>query len=113
METLETAEVTANSGVANDFRGKSKKRPVTLLSAEVWQQVCDELNVDIPWTTRRSNLLVAGVTMPQRPGDIIQVGDVRLQVMQEVDPCFRMDEQCAGLKAALAPQWRGASVVSF
>ena len=25
----------------------------------------------------------------------------------EVDPCFRMDEQVEGLKAALTPDWRG------
>jgi len=40
-------------------------------------------------------------------GDIIHVGEVQLQVTQEVNPCFRMDEQCPGLKDRLTPDWRG------
>ena len=107
METLDHADVSVTSGVASDFRGASKKRAVTVLAADVWKDVYAELGATIPWTTRRSNFLVDGIDLPRRAGDIITVGDVRLQVTQEVDPCFRMDEQWPGLKAALTPEWRG------
>ena len=107
METLESAEVREESGVANDFRGKPGKRQVTLVSASAWAAVCEELGQEIPWTTRRANFLIEGVNFPKRTGDVIEVGGVRLLVTMEVDPCSRMEEQVAGLKQAMTPDWRG------
>jgi MOSC domain-containing protein YiiM len=107
MQLIEKARVSENTGVANDFRGKSRNRKVTVLSARAWAEVCSDLGAEIPWTTRRSNLLVDDIELPRRTGDIIQVGEVRLKVSLEINPCSRMDEQVAGLSAALAPDWRG------
>ena len=107
MQTLERAEISTETGVADDFRGKPGDRQVTLISADVWENVCAELEQEIPWTTRRSNLLVEGVDLPRSAGPIIGIGDVRLEVTMEVDPCSRMDEQCPGLRDVLKPDWRG------
>lgn len=107
METLESAEIGEDTGVANDFRGKPGPRQVTLLSAEAWENVCAQLGKDLPWTTRRANLLVDGLELPRKAGDIIVIGAARLLVTMETDPCSRMEEQCAGLKAALEPDWNG------
>lgn len=107
METLEQAEVSEQTGVAKDFRGKPGKRTVTILSARAWREVCAELGQDIPWTARRANLLVDDIDLPNSEGACIEIGDVRLQVTMEVDPCFRMDEQVEGLTDALKPDWRG------
>jgi len=107
METLDSAEISAETGVTGDFRGKPGKRQVTLLSAEAWQKACNELGHDVTWTTRRSNLLVEDLELPQAAGHIIAIGDVRLKTTMEIDPCFRMDEQVDGLKKALQPDWRG------
>jgi len=107
MQLLETAQVSAKTGVAADFRGKSRTRKVTLLSARVWEQICAELGIALPWTTRRANFLVADIDLPQRAGDIIEVGTVALKVTKEVAPCSRMEEQWPGLKEALIEDWRG------
>ena len=107
METLDSAEVSPETGVANDSRGRPGNRQVTLLSANTWQTICSELGADIPWTMRRSNLLVEDLELPRRAGDIIEIGSVRLRVRVEVDPCSRMDEQCAGLTDALRLNCRG------
>jgi MOSC domain-containing protein YiiM len=107
MEALEQAEVSEQTGVAKDFRGKPGKRPVTVISARAWREVCAELGQEIPWTTRRANLLVDDIDLPKSEGAIIEIGEVRLQVTMEVDPCFRMDEQVDGLTEALKPDWRG------
>ena len=107
MQTLAEADITQASGVALDFRDNPGKRQVTVISADVWQQVCRELGRTVPWTTRRTNLLVEGVVLPKSAGGEIRIGAVRLQVTGETDPCSRMEEQCAGLKAALQPDWRG------
>ncbi len=107
METLDSAEISTDTGVAGDFRGKPGKRQVTLLSAEAWQEVCNELGQDMTWTTRRSNLLIENINLPKSAGHIIAIGNVRLKTSMEIDPCSRMDEQVDGLKKALQPDWRG------
>ena len=107
MQTLELAEISNATGVALDFRGKPGPRQVTVISAEAWRQVCAELRQELPWTTRRANLLVDGIELPKMAGAILKVGPVRLKITGEVDPCSRMEEQCPGLKAALQPDWRG------
>ncbi|MBX9814490.1 MAG: MOSC domain-containing protein, partial [Sphingomonas sp.] len=66
-----------------------------------------ELGADLPWWERRANLLVAGLDLPRAPGVVLRIGDVRLEVTIECDPCQRMDELLPGLQAALRPDWRG------
>ena len=107
MEILEDADISAQTGVAEDFRGKPGKRQVTVISAEAWAAACEDLGQQIPWTTRRANLLVEDIKLPQCTGDVIKVGGVRLLITMEVDPCSRMEEQYDGLRAALTPDWRG------
>ncbi len=107
MESLNSAEISTATGVGGDFRGKPGKRQVTLLSQRDWQLVCDELGNEIPWIVRRSNLLLEGIDLPRTSGQLITIGNVRLRTTIEVDPCSRMDEQVAGLKKALTPDWRG------
>jgi len=107
METLESAVITRESGVAEDSRGKSGNRQVTLLSARAWHETCETLGRPVDWTTRRANLLVEDMDLPRAAGHIVAIGDVRLETTIEVDPCSRMDEQVDGLTNALKPDWRG------
>ena len=107
MQTLESAHIGTETGVADDFRGRPGKRQVTLLSQRAWAAACEDLGEELPWTTRRANLLVEDIDLPQRAGDEICIGKVRLRVTMEVDPCSRMDEQAEGLRDALSPDWRG------
>jgi MOSC domain-containing protein YiiM len=109
METLERADISTATGVADDFRGKPGRRQVTVISAAAWKDACRELGRDIPWTTRRANLLVEGIDLQDTVGAVLEVGPVRLLITGEVDPCSRMDEQYAGLTAALKPEWRGGA----
>ena len=77
------------------------------LSFESWQIACAELGVELPWTTRRANILVSGMKFSAEDvGKILQIGDVQLQITVETDPCNRMDEQHQGLTVALTPDWR-------
>lgn len=107
MELLEAVDVTAEAGLNGDYRGRSMRRQVTLMSAEDWQAACAELGVALDWTLRRANLLVTGVALPREAGAVVRVGGVTLAVTGETEPCSRMDEQHAGLRAALTPDWRG------
>ena len=112
MELLERGRICVESGLEGDWRGrprpgKSDKRQVTVMERECWEAACSQLGRALPWTTRRANLLVEDLKLPRRTGDIIVIGDVRLEVTGEVDPCSRMEEAAAGLRAALEPDWRG------
>lgn len=106
MQSLQDAEITVSSGVAHDYRGTRENRQVTVLVREAWEAACADLGEDLPWTTRRANLLIEGVDLQESAGSHLCVGPVRLQITGETLPCSRMDEARQGLQAALAPAWR-------
>ena len=108
METLEGVNVSLDLGVDGDYRGKLRKRQITVLAEEDWLAACAEIGrVDLPWTTRRANLLVRDEKLPQMPGSRIRIGDLVLEITGETDPCNRMEEAAAGLEKALSTDWRG------
>lgn len=103
-----TASVTRERGVDGDHKGKPGARQVSVLSLEAWQRACAEIDIDLHWTTRRANLLVEGLEFgSESSGDIIQIGDLRLEIAIETDPCRRMEQAQKGLMKALTPDWRG------
>jgi len=113
MELLAEAGISTEQGVFGDFRGKAKpdgrvtKRQVSLLRREDWAAAEALLGIAMPWTYRRANLLVEGLDLPRMAGTILAIGEIRLRVSGECDPCRRMDEQQDGLWPALVPDWRG------
>lgn len=112
METLESGRIGTLFGLEGDHRGRVRpgkiaKRQVTILAREDWDTACAELGMQVLWTARRANLFIEGLKLPRRAGDIVAIGDVRLEIMLETDPCQRMDEAAPGLQDALRPDWRG------
>ncbi|MEC8955703.1 MAG: MOSC domain-containing protein [Pseudomonadota bacterium] len=107
METIDSVYVDEKTGLSGDIRGTALKRQVTLLSAKAWSEVCRELEADLPWTTRRANILIENIDFHQGSGYKIQIGEVLLLVTRQTDPCSRMDEQYSGLTNALMSDWRG------
>lgn len=112
METLEAGRIGVEFGLEGDHRGivrpgKLPRRQVTILAREAWEAACADLGREVPWTARRANLLVEEIPLPRRVGDVIAIGEVRLEVHLEIDPCERMDEASPGLREALIPDWRG------
>ena len=106
MQELPQAAVTLAGGVADDFRGRPGRRQVTVLSLEDWQAACRDAGCpQLPWTARRANLLVTDVDLAA--AGVLRIGSVELEVTGETAPCERMDQAYPGLRAALAPRWRG------
>lgn len=106
MQPHLTVEVDVENGIIGDHRGSGgtdRKRQITLLSEELWEEVCQELHVPIPWRVRRANVLVSGLDFSAIPiGTKLRFGDdVILEVTGITKPCNRMDEQHQGLKDAL------------
>lgn len=107
MQELDSVDISVNEGVAGDKRNRPGKRQITLLSLSAWQAACAELKVNLPWTTRRANLLVDHLNLVNTTGATIVIGDVVLEITGETDPCKIMDTAHAGLLEALKPDWRG------
>ena len=109
MEELDAARVSVEAGIEGDKRGTLKKRQVTILAKEDWDAALAELGegVDLPWTTRRANIFVEGIDLPQQVGAHLRVGSVLFEVTDETDPCQVMEAAHPGLRNALTPDWRG------
>ena len=107
MQLLETGALCQQAGLVGDSRGKPGPRQVTLMTLAAWQAACDQIGLDLPWTERRANLLVADLPLYQSAGSRIVIGDAVLEITGETDPCSRMTAVHPGLFDALAPDWRG------
>ena len=103
---LSEAQVSLAKGIDGDARGSTPGRQVTALFKEGWQVACRDLGVELPWLTRRANLLIEGLDIP-RTGVRFAVGTAVFEVMAEADPCRVMEAAHRGLKSALTPDWRG------
>ena len=119
---IDRVHASRSAGIAGDFRGalaarRNKfKRQVSLIEAESWAMAMAELQLDLPWWIRRSNLLLEGIRLPRQEKFMVRIGgECRLMITMECDPCSRMEEIAPGLEAALTPDWRGgflAEVIS-
>ena len=108
MHLLDEANITLTGGVANDPRGSANtNRQITVVSSESWADACTELGKELPWTLRRANLLVDGVSLPNTKGKKLVIGEVEMEITFETKPCPVMDEGEQGLMDALAANWRG------
>ncbi len=106
MQELAECVVAEKRGLELENR-KHGKREITLLSQEAWNVVCDELDAELSWHTRRANLLVTGIDLPACIGHAVTVGGVRVWVRRETGPCPLMEDLHAGLLEALKPECRG------
>lgn len=114
MQELTEGTITVEGGLAGDHKGpKFPRRRITVLAIEDWHAAlaaladADGRPLDLPWTARRANLLVAGVRLPRARGGVLRIGPVRLEITNPTQPCRRMDEVRQGLLKALHPAWRG------
>ncbi|MDG2090614.1 MAG: MOSC domain-containing protein [Gammaproteobacteria bacterium] len=108
MQEVFSAEVSLEDGIQGDSKGKPGPRQLTILSKESWIKACHDLDVDLPWTARRANLLIQGFEfLPTDVGRTIQIGEIILEITRETAPCWKMDKVHQGLKESLMSSWRG------
>lgn len=106
MREVREATCVENGGIEGDPTS-SPDRGITLIASEQWKQVTTELGVELPWWTRRANVLIETNALGSLIGSRIRLGDVEVQVCDETRPCGLMDQLKPGLRAALKPDQRG------
>lgn len=86
-------ELSAEHGLAGDhYKGRSKKRQVTLIQAEHLEVVGKLLGISVlPELTRR-NLVISGINLLAFQGRQFQIGEVVLEATGHCHPCSKMEE---------------------
>ena len=106
LHPVSEAVVGVEDGIQGDARGRRAGRQITVVFREGWDAACRDLGAELPWTTRRANLFIEGVSVP-REGKRLVIGSTVLEVTQETQPCQVMEAAHRGLREALTPEWRG------
>lgn len=106
MEDGEFLELAPEHGIAGNVR-TAPKHQVTFVAREQWAEAVGRLNADLPWQTRRANVLLEGLRMIDLLGQRLRIGDVVVEIKGETEPCEVMDRQYQGLRRALEPECRG------
>jgi len=109
MKEMEEAEVRADFGLVDDVPRKSVDRGMTFLLREQWDEVVSELGDEMPWHTRRANVLLEGAeTLLPLVGKRIRVGErVEVAILDETRPCELMEYLKPGLEEVLRKNGRG------
>lgn len=108
MRAVECARLAAGKGLEGSA-DQGGKRQVTLLERERWQRATARLGAELDPSARRANLLVSGFDLARSTGRVLAIGDLRLRIAGETDPCRVMDAAYRGLRRALEPDWAGGA----
>ncbi|MCK7577383.1 MAG: MOSC domain-containing protein [Chromatiales bacterium] len=107
MDPAGSAALVADKGIVGNAN-QGGKRQVTVIEREVFDLLRETLP-DAQPIMRRANFMVSGIRLAETVGHVLRLGGVRILLQGETRPCYRMDEQCPGLTAALDPEWRGGA----
>lgn len=107
MDPATSATLVAGRGIDSNA-DQGGKRQVTVIEKETFERIAETLPDARP-VMRRANLMVSGVSLENTRQHVLTVGGVRILLHGETRPCYRMDEQCPGLRAALDPRWGGGA----
>ena len=106
MDPVSNTTLVAGRGLSGNA-DQGRRRQVTLIERERWEQLMRQLDASVSPAARRANLMVSGVSLARTQDRVLRVGACRLRVAGETKPCERMDEALPGLRSAMAVDWGG------
>jgi MOSC domain-containing protein YiiM len=106
MDPVSSNALVAGRGLVGNA-DQGRRRQVTLIEREKWEQLMQQLNAAISPAARRANLIISGVPLAASRDRVLRVGVCRLRIAGETRPCERMDEALPGLRAAMRVDWAG------
>lgn len=106
MREVESVSAATDGCLAGDVP-YTPDRGTTLISKPQWDEIVAELGANLPWHTRRANVLVDIERLEPLIGRRLRIGPVEIDVRGETKPCGIMDKLHQGLRDALKPECRG------
>jgi MOSC domain-containing protein YiiM len=106
MDPVDAAALDAMAGLVGNAN-RSRRRQVTIIARERWNELMRDLGARLPPSTRRANLMVSGIDLQNSRGRILRVGRARLQINGETKPCEQMEAAHVGLQALMRDRWGG------
>lgn len=108
MDAQTRATLVAGQGLEGNAN-QGGKRQVTIISAERWAEMMQQLGAPVDPAARRANLMVSGLSLLESRNRILQIGACRLRILGETRPCERMDEAWPGLREIMKKDWGGGA----
>lgn len=107
--SVPSVEAEAGRGLVGDRYHGSKHRHVTVQARDELDLAAADLGADVPSGLTRRNITVDHGPLPSRPGELLRIGPVLLEVVRVAAPCRILDDEI-GRGAAAALRRRAGTV---